>query len=367
VAPAVFDGVLEYPLALAAVPLLLLGLPRAARGRSTGVRRDPVRVVSAVLAVVIAGVAARVVASLVDGVTDRVLLVVAVLAVAWLLTRHRVLPLVAVLALCAPALWVGHGSTVESSRTFYGTYRVIEAGGTHTLVHGTTNHGTQFQDPARRRVPTTYYARGGPLGSVFSVLANAPALRVGVVGLGTGTIATYGRPGDEFTFFEIDPEVVRIARDPDLFAYLAESRADVSTLVGDGRLNLQKTAPGTFDLLVLDAFSSDAIPVHLMTRQAVELYASRLRPGGVLMFHITNRVFDLKPVLASAARSSGLEAVVGTSNATGSGATPTQWVALTRDERFADELRSRTGWEPLRTDRPVAWTDDYSSVLSVLQ
>ncbi len=205
-----------------------------------------------------------------------------------------------VVALTASGAVSGTQGRLHEARSFYGTYRVLEDGGRHLLVHGTTVHGTEYTDAARRDLPTTYYARSGPLGDVFDRLGTR-AEDVGVVGLGAGTVAAYGEPGQRMTFFEIDPEVVRIARDQRFFHYLADSPADVRTVTGDGRLALAREPRATYDLLVLDAFSSDAIPVHLMTQEAVALYASRLRPGGVLMFHISNRVFDLEPVLGAAA------------------------------------------------------------------
>jgi protein-L-isoaspartate O-methyltransferase len=297
-----------------------------------------------------------------------VVVLATVVAVAWWASRSPVAVLVLALVLPVSLAVAGVNGRIEQSRTFYGTYRVFDAEGMHRLVHGTTVHGTQFTDDARKDEPTTYYARTGPLGDVFPAFAQAGGHDVAVVGLGAGTVAAYGRPGESFTFFEIDPEVVRIAEDKRFFTYLSDSRARVRTVTGDGRLNLARQEPAAYDLILLDAFSSDAIPVHLMTEQAVRLYLSRLEPGGMLVFHISNRVFDLRPVLAEAAESLDLHAAVGTSNATADGATPTQWVALSRDAAVIDRLRDRSAlWSSLDPDRRVRWTDDYSSVLSVLR
>jgi spermidine synthase len=186
------------------------------------------------------------------------------------------------------------------------------------------------------------------------------------VGLGTGTLAAYGRPGQRFTFFELDPEVVRIAKDPAYFTYLHDSRARITTVTGDGRLGLSRTAPGSFDLIVLDAFSSDAIPVHLLTQEAIKMYAARLADGGSLVFHISNRVFDLRPVLHAAAAAMGWRALVDTSTSTTAGGMASVWVVMGPANDTIRALVDRPGWTTMGA-RSVAWTDDYSSVLSVLR
>ena len=168
------------------------------------------------------------------------------------------------------------------------------------------------------------------------------------------------------TFFEIDPEVVRVARNPKLFTYLADSDATIETVVGDGRLGLAKAGTGSFDMIVLDAFSSDAIPVHLLTEEAIRTYMDRLAPDGLLVVHISNRVFDLEPVLASAAERLGLSAVTRHGDGGTGGATPSDWVALGRDASDVAPLSALPGWRDLDARR-VHWTDDYSSILSVLQ
>src|SRR5262249_3269778 len=148
-------------------------------------------------------------------------------------------------------------------------------------------HGTQSLAPERRDIPTTYYHRSGPLGDIVGGLrARGPLAEVGLIGLGAGTIAAYGEAGEHFTYFEIDPAIARLAKNPAYFTYLSDSRADVSIVLGDGRRRMAECADGRFDLLVLDAFSSDAIPVHLLTREAVQLYLRKLKPGGCLALHL---------------------------------------------------------------------------------
>jgi spermidine synthase len=187
-----------------------------------------------------------------------------------------------------------------------------------------------------------------------------------VVGLGAGTIAAYGRPGEQLTLIELNPAVVDIARDPRLFTYLRDSRADVHVVVGDGRLELQSEPAHSYDLIVLDAFSSDAIPVHLLTREAVQMYADRLRPGGLLVFHITNATFDLRPVLEADASALHWVAAVGTRRGDPDGGRLSTWAVLTAHHSDLGAIASQPGWTPLPR-RSVAWTDDYSSVLSVLK
>lgn len=367
VAPAVFSSVLEYPIALSAVPLLLVGVVSLRGGAlSRQVRTNVVRAtcVAIVVCLVVLGLRAGITVQAGNVPVVAVLLLVA-LAVGWLLAQHPALALTAVLFLYGSNAVLGTRG-IEQTRTFYGTYRVLDDGTKHTFVHGTTVHGTQFLDRARRDVPTTYYSPQGPLGDVFAAANEHGLASVGTVGLGTGTLAAYGRPGQHFTFFEIDPGVVRIAQDPAYFSYLRDSRAGITTVTGDGRLSLSRTPAGSFDLIVLDAFSSDAIPVHLLTEEAIRMYAGRLAAGGSLAFHISNRVFDLRPVLHAAAARAGWRVMVGTSESATPGGLLSEWVVMGPANDTIAALAQRPGWITLG-GRSISWTDDYSSVLSVLR
>ncbi|HEX2210727.1 MAG TPA: fused MFS/spermidine synthase, partial [Longimicrobium sp.] len=199
-----------------------------------------------------------------------------------------------------------------AERTFFGRYKVMEYrhdGGFHVLRHGSTLHGAQSMQAWRRREPLTYYLLHGPLGKVFAATADrAGTRRVAVVGLGTGTTAAYARPGEDWTFYEIDPGIERIARDTAYFTYLADSPARTRVVLGDARLSLARDTAATYDLILLDAFSSDAIPVHLVTREALQTYLARLAPRGIIAFHISNRYLDLEPVVAALAKDRGLAA-----------------------------------------------------------
>jgi SAM-dependent methyltransferase len=365
VAPLLFDRVLEYALLVAATPLLLIGQGRGGRAPRP---LDPERARRRRTALLAAAVAVLVPAAVLaptfggrSGAGSQLAVMAAVAAIALVLPLYPRASLVAVVLVLAVPLVVESRGVIEHRRTFYGSYAVEASEEIHRLRHGTTLHGLQYLDE-RREIPTTYYARSGPLGDVFTM----PDLRdIGVVGLGVGTVAAYGQQGQRFSFYEIDEEIVEVARDPALFTYLRDTEADVRTVVGDGRLLVAREPEASFDLLVLDAFSSDAIPVHLLTVEAMRDYAARLRPEGVLAVHISNRVFDLRPVINGAADALGWEALASVKHEPTPGATPSSWVVLGR-EGALDEIAGRGGWNPL-PDESVEWTDDFSSILSVLR
>jgi spermidine synthase len=249
--------------------------------------------------------------------------------------------------------------------------RVIERGDQHILMHGTTQHGFESFAPGMRDRPEAYYAASGPAGQVFTIgQRTTPFRRVGVVGLGAGSLAAYGRPGQRFTFYEIDPGVVRIAEDPRWFTFMHDSRATLRVVVGDGRLELRHAPDHGYDLLALDAFSSDAVPAHLLTVQALRLYLDKLAPGGRLLFHISNRHLDLEPVLASEARALGLAGldqrdlhVTPAQRAAGKQAS--EWVLLARDRAALARFTADPRWRPLHGSTQV-WTDDFSNILGVI-
>jgi len=201
--------------------------------------------------------------------------------------------------------------------------------------------------------------------------------RVGVIGLGVGTLAAYGEPWRSFTFFELDPAVVRIARDPGYFTYLSDAGSSVSFVVGDGRLEIAKRPPASFDLVVVDAFSSDAIPVHLLTREAFGVYLDKLAPGGLLALHVTNQNLDLEPVVDAIARSFGLQGLalddeVSSPQELLEGKDASTWIVLSRAADAVAPLRADPRWRAVpRADAPPdprrLWTDDYSNLFGVIQ
>jgi spermidine synthase len=207
----------------------------------------------------------------------------------------------------------------------------------------------------------------------FAELTDTTVARsVAVVGLGTGTTSCYSRPGEQWTYFEIDPVVVRFARTPRLFTYLRDCAPDAKIVLGDARISLAQVPDSSYDLIVLDAFSSDAIPIHLMTREALALYLRKLKPRGVVLYHISNRYLRLEPVLVEVARSVGAFGAVGERNPTTEERAKlyygARWVAVSRDSTRFDPLIFRRGWLPLADSAGVrVWTDDYSDVLGVVK
>ena len=307
--------------------------------------------------------------------------VVVIIAVAVLAIGNRPLFVSAVAALMlATGGWHRLAASVEPGRTtrsFFGIYTIRDGDGDRRLVHGTTTHGIQnLGSPESERTPTAYYARGSGVGLAIEA---APRLfgdraRIAVVGLGSGTLACYARPGQSWTFYEIDPAIVRIATDPSKFRFLDRCLPDPAIVIGDARLTLGRAPPASADLLVVDAFSSDSIPMHLMTREAFGVYRRHLRPGGLLLVHISNRYLDLKPVVAAAAAEGGWSARLLTFDPSeaerADNATRSIWVALSQSPSTLARLTAAQPgeWRPLPT-RPgfEAWSDDHASVLPLMR
>jgi SAM-dependent methyltransferase len=245
----------------------------------------------------------------------------------------------------------------------------------HHLQHGNTLHGAQDVRPAYRTTPLTYYHAAGPLGALFArvprLAEGAPPRRVAVVGLGTGTLACWGRAGERWTFYEIDPLMVRLARDPRLFTYLRDCPPRSDVVLGDARLSLARAPRGAYDLILLDAFSSDAVPTHLLTAEAVRTYLDRLAPGGVLAVHVSNRYLRLVPVVARLAADAGATAAHGRDVSGAAYRHPfldaSAWVAVARDGGAFGTLAEAPGWERLTARGGRAWTDDYTDVLAAVR
>jgi SAM-dependent methyltransferase len=258
-------------------------------------------------------------------------------------------------------------------RNFYGGLRVSDSGpaqedgAMRTLVHGTITHGRQFLSPARRRQPTTYYGPKSGVGLALRDGGRGTARRVGVIGLGAGTIAAYGRRGDTYRFYEINPLVVRLADTE--FSYLRDSGAKVDVTLGDARLSLEAQPPQNYDVLAVDAFSGDSIPVHLLTREAFDLYFRHLKEGGILAVHVSNKYLDLNPVVGRAAAALGMEAaVVDTEDEEEAGIYRATWILVMRDRRWFDRQGFSEAWKPLAAGEDVRpWTDDYSNLFRILK
>jgi SAM-dependent methyltransferase len=255
-------------------------------------------------------------------------------------------------------------------RSFFGRYSVVssEEGQYHSLYHGSTLHGAQSRIPGLERAPLTYYVHYGPLGQLFFGLPRAAHPRsVAVVGLGTGTTAAYAKPGERWTFYEIDPGIARIATDRRYFTYLSDSPAQTRIVLGDARLSLANAGDGEYDLIILDAFSSDAVPVHLLTVDALQVYLRKLAPGGVIVYHLSNRYLALEPAIAAIARQKGLMARVGSLDvAPLRWDAESTWAAVARRPQDFGLVANDKRWHAARARPGVpAWTDDFSNLLSV--
>jgi len=274
----------------------------------------------------------------------------------------------AVAIVAAVSSAASHSGTVYSLRNFFGVYSVRDEGGVRTLFHGNTEHGVQSLDPARQGEPLSYYGLASPLGEAWGTLG-AGWRSVGVVGLGAGSLAAYGRRGMAMDFFELDPDVTAIAER--WFTHLRLSAATIRVVTGDGRISLEKSGGVAYDALVLDAFSSGSIPIHMLTKEAFASYLRRLEPGGVILLHVSNRYLDLRPVLGATARDLGLAAAAKRELSVGSGdegRVPSVWVAVSRDAAAIARLVGKKGWRDLGAGPPraTAWTDRHASLLPAL-
>jgi hypothetical protein len=369
-APEMFNGVYEYPIALV---LTCLMLPKR-EGQPFFNWRD---------VALPAGLALLIAAPLVfeDAIVQRfglfgTLPVLVITALAACLFRERPLrfALAMVLLFLAAPSPDNLGRVVHRERSFFGVVKLQLSpdGRVLRMLHGVTAHGAEYADPARWRDPLLYYHPDGPAGQFFAALRlhQRKLDRVGVVGLGTGALTCFREPGQSWSLFEIDPMVVRLARDSGYFHFLEQCGHDTRIVLGDGRLSLQKAADRGLDLVVIDAFSSDAIPIHLLTREAVALYFEKLADHGLLLYHISNRHLELAPVLASIAADAGLVALrdVYAPPVGQEGQSASEWVVLARSSDDLAFLADDPRWAPL-DGRPGGrpWTDDYSNLIGAIR
>ena len=373
-APVLFNTVFEYPLSLTlAAALLPSATPRANRG--------DVILALVILAVLVGG---KIVTSSL-GWQPHSFVVPGICAVfALVVFARQTRPFG--FALCVGVLLVSSAYALTSSevlwrgRSFFGVYRISESGDptNRSLVHGTTNHGGQLMASNGDISPTAYYTSSSPVAEVLAAIqARSVGQRVGVVGLGSGALACYRRAGDAWRFFEIDPLMVWVAVESgyfDLMARCAESGSEsVPVVLGDARLTLVEEPDGHLDVLVIDAFSSDAIPVHLLTREAVALYMDKLAADGVLVMHISNRFLNLTPVLARIVEELGYTALRGSSSSKidreiDPAGTKSVWALIARDRAAIDALALGEMWGPLETPTDGrVWSDNFSNLLEVIR
>lgn len=379
IAPLVFDWVWEHPiLVLATAALLPLGGLFAWQQKLEESERW--RLPSVLGAILLASMLAATMAVTVAKGMDYVTLAIFV-AMAWLAVLVKFHRFAFIMILLLMMLGRGGGGHLNAynegdrTRSYFGVYNIkdIEQRGVRVLTHGTTVHGGQFLAPDRQREPTSYYGRSAGVGLV---LDNAVQLfgadaDVGIVGLGAGTLACYRQPEQTYRYYEIDPAVLAFS-DQERFTFLSQCSPGAETVIGDARLALEQEPAGQFDVLVVDAFSSDAIPLHLLTREAFGIYNRAIRDDGALLIHISNRFLDLQPVLASAAEECGCQVALRRDDKLPAGQELSQsdWVVMTRDPAVMARIKQATGadlWQDLNAPLDEPWTDDYASILPLIK
>jgi len=388
IAPLIFRSVVEYPLivvaALLIAPLGKLNDSATASSSSRALRAVSGRLRSARVLDVALPVAVGVLSiALVFGLhettlTPRTKYVIAfgvpgLLAFAFSRRPVRFALAMGMIIILSAVFGESPGRIVHSERTFFGIHRVSvdETKTYRQMLHGRTMHGRQSLDPARRTEPLGYFSRSGPAGQILeSMRARRPA-KIAVIGLGSGTLAAHALRGESWTFFEIDPAVERIARDPQWFTYLADSRGTIQVVLGDGRRSLAATT-ARYDLIIVDAYSSEAIPLHLLNREALRLYLARLAPRGLLALHISNEHFDLVPVVAALARDGGVAHRIRPAGNSGPeelvhGNAPSEWAVIARETGDLGSLATDPRWIEAPETDGIVWTDDHSDVLGALR
>ena len=375
IAPLVFDWVWEHPLLVfAAAVLIPVGVLAQwqLRVANNGTQRLAMLAAGLVLAMVAALFLFRAVGADTMGVAFAIFFAMAVLALALKFNRLAFLAVFALMMVGIGA--VGHGRAYangERVRSYFGVYTVsdLTEHGIRQLTHGTTQHGRQYLDPATRREPTAYYGRTSGVGLLLTKASAVfgPQARVGIVGLGAGTLACYREPQQSYRFYEIDPAILAFSSQGQ-FTFLSDCAPASETVIGDARLALETEAAAQYDVLVVDAFSSDAIPLHLLTREALQAYRRSITDKGAIAIHISNRFIDLEPVLAALTKDAGMTAAVRVDDPDSSrGLTVSKWVLLTPDAATLSGIAQATGpgqWRELAPPIDSVWSDQYASTLT---
>ncbi|MCG6900517.1 MAG: fused MFS/spermidine synthase [Gammaproteobacteria bacterium] len=389
-APLLFNSALEYPLAIVMACALR---PVLSEGRNGRWALD--LILPALLGVVLLAVFTVTpdILELIQAATPAVIMFCTIIGMVVFGFSPRPVRFalgIAVLFVAIHHLASSEHTTLLTARNFFGVHTVSrdESRQFTILKHGTTMHGAQSTNPQKWREPLTYYVHEGPTGQVFTALHSDPGeLSIAVVGLGTGAIACYRRPEDNLTFYEIDASILEVAQDDRYFHYLDECAPDARIVLGDARLALVREPDRKFDILIIDAFSSDSIPIHLLTREAIDLYFRKLENDGLLLVHISNQYLDLEPVLANLSQQAQLAARIqffspkklspttglGVEEATteahlGDFHNASLWVLLAANEQALGRIATDRRWRLLEPDPAVGlWTDDYSNITKVLR
>ena len=357
VAPVVFDRVAEYPIALVLAATLVITAPTT---RSVIVRIVTVALIGLVL----------ISAVFIEAEMATLLLVGGAGLIAHAASWRSAVYIWTIAAMAATSFGIAQGDHVlTAQRTFYGTYEVHDRFNAHTIISGSTVHGIQqWEDGASRPAPLVYYSEAGPFGTVLRALGDEKKnLDIGVIGLGAGSLAAYLDTSDRMTFYEIDPLVLEFASNPEFFTFLSDTEGQVETFIGDGRLELESRKP-THDILMVDAFTSDAIPLHLLSVEAMETYLDSVTDDGIVFLHISNRHFDLVPILEQIADHLGLHARLAqyAPDPDDPFGEPTVAMALSASATALESVTTAPYWtDPPDSDAPL-WTDDFSNVLSAI-
>ncbi len=363
IAPNIFSTAIEYPAVVVLACLMLAASDGMSRFKPW--MRVAFPSVVLVLTASMAVFATRFQFS--EKVQDGLVLILPLVIAYLVASRQRV-----VFALSLLAVWAGSFSYVSADRNilrrernFFGIWEVSRGpDGTHRLRHGSTFHGVQYAEAERKCIPAAYYSRGGPVGQIFEAFTRTE--KIAALGLGTGAVVTYSTEGQQWDFYEIDPAVVQLASK--YFTYLADcAKGSNRTVIGDARLRLHEAPHQHYDLIVLDAFSSDSVPAHLLTTQALDLYLSKLDRNGLLIFHISNRYLNLEKLMSGLANRSGLTARINNDGSYDAEAYiyPSTWVVMARDDSVLGKLAGDDRWRRLKGD--VVWTDDFSNVFWLLR
>jgi SAM-dependent methyltransferase/energy-converting hydrogenase Eha subunit A len=363
-APLLFSGPFEYPLAIAAACLCRPYAPAQSKRPNWGDAVWPAVALGLTAAMI--GIVRLQLESVAAVIAVTAGFVVLAAMLLWFSERPVRFAL-GIVAVFFTAVWAAGASALHRERSFFGIYSVAAQHDRKDLLHGTTIHGSEWLDQSSGWEPRGYYDKSGPLGDLFARLPRTPGMTVGVAGLGIGQLACYARPGERWEFYEIDPAVIRMASDQRLFKTFAQCGADASVIAGDARIKLLASSPGKFDLIILDAFSSDSVPAHLLTREALDGYLRVLSPGGLLVVHVSNHFLNIKKVVAALLHENAL-AFRYREGGHDKHALWSQWIVAARTGTALHFLDQGAQWQSLPREAGFrVWTDDYSSLVDALR